>query len=263
MGLIPQRRFLLLTALLAGAVASGAQDKPAPAPPPAAVDTRGDEMESRKQLLARRVTELYELYKIPSWRKAEGYMTEESKDIFYEMPKGQVLEYAVKSVEVSRDGLSGTAGVEIKFRLAGFPQPLTLVQPSRWVYESGNWFLKLDKQPQPHLGGFGDNLPVSAYKNAVLRFTKFVQEAPRGAGEFVFHFQSAGKEPLQAQAMIQDCGVCLSAQFDKPRYEPGETGRLVVRARVDDKSRPGEHPIRVFIMPGRHWIVLKLAVKTM
>lgn len=214
----------------------------------------------RKELLHSRVTEIYKLFQIPAWRKAEAYLTEDSKDIYYEMPKGAILDFSVKNIAVQPDGVAAVASVEIKFNVARFPTPFPLLQKTRWVWEGDNWFLKLERVPNHPLAPFMLNQPPAAYKNAILRFEKMEQEISRGNHEYVFSFQNAGKEPLSLQTFVDDC-ACMEARLDKQTYAPGEAGRLRVNMRIEADARPRDYTVRVYGTPGGHWVLVKLALK--
>ncbi len=243
--------------LLMGAAKATAAQAPAASPPqaPSRAALGPEELDRRKKLLSSRVAEIYKLFQIPSWRKAEAYLTEDSRDIFYEQPKGPVLDFTIKDLEVAPDGMSAQASVEIKFVLAQFPTPLTMLRKTRWVYEQDNWFMKLERVPNHPLAPF--LLQRTPDKNAVLRFPKLEQEISRGTREYVFPFENAGKETLSVRALPDDCG-CMEASLDKESYAPGEKGELRVKMRIEEKAQAHEFYVRVYAIPGNHWTVVRL-----
>jgi len=249
----------LFLSLLLGVAGAAPQQPPAPPPSQAGSQTAvsAGELTKRRELLSSRVTELYELYRIPSWRRAEAYVTEESRDIFYELPKGPILGFTVKKLEVQPDAKRAQAFVEIKFVMAGFPEPMFLLQKTQWVYEHDNWFMKLERPPQNPLAPLLAGQPASAFKDAVLRFQELEQEVAPGKREYVFPFQNFSKETLTVKALADECN-CMEVTLSKQSYAPGERGEVRVKIDIGEKAKRREFYIQLLANPGGHWIALKL-----
>jgi len=226
--------------------------------PPAKSQLSSAELNKRKEALASRVTEVYELAKAGQWRKMEALMTEDSKDIFYGQSKNPINEFEVKRIEVEPDGKTGKAVVDIKFAAGGFAQPMVLPQPSRWVFENGIWLLKLEKPVAHPLAAFTQG--GAAGPPSALRFDAREIEIERGAHEYVFRFENTGQQTLVVRAGADPC-QCMDVSLDKDKYAPGESGKLRIKTAIDANMEPREFRVQVVAEPGPQWTFLTLRLK--
>jgi len=247
--------YLVLACCLAGAApqtsSSGKQ-------PPAKPQLSSAELNKRKEALASRVTELYDLAKAGQWRKMEALMTEDSKDIFYGQSKNPINEFEVKRVEVDPDGKTGHVVVEIKFVSGGLAQPMVMPQKSRWVYENGAWLVKLEKPVAHPLAAFTQG--GAAGPPSALRFSQREIEIERGAHEYVLRFENTGQQTLAVSAGADPC-QCMDVSLDKEKYAPGESGELRIKTEIDATMEPREFRVQVVAEPGPQWTFLTLRLK--
>jgi hypothetical protein len=225
---------------------------------PAKPELSSAELNKRKEALASRVTELYDLAKAGQWRKMEAFMTEDSKDVFYGQPKNPINEFEVKRIEVELDGKTGKAVVDIKFMAGGFAQLMVLPQPSRWVFENGAWLVKLEKPVAHPLAAFTQG--GAAGPPSALRFGQREIEIERGAHEYVVRFQNTGQQTLAVRAGTDPC-QCLEVSLDKQKYAPGESGELRIKTEIDADMEPRELRVQVVAEPGPQWTFLTLRLK--
>lgn len=247
---------LVFPILLAAGLQSAAGDRP-PQQAPARPAVSAEELARRKALLSARVTELYELYRIPSWRKAEAYFTEESKDVFYETHKGAIIDFTVKDLQINKDGAVAIAVVDIKFRLGQFPDLMVMPQKSRWLWERDNWYQKLERAAQNPLAPFLASQPASAQTTAMVRFEKNQAEIARGPQKYTFRFQNTGKETISLRPIPHDC-LCMELSTDKEKYAPDEWGEVRVETDIDLEAKGQEYVVQVMMLPGPQWAVIRL-----
>lgn len=238
--------------------ACAAQQASPVAKPHAKSQLSSTELNKRKEALASRVTEVYELAKAGQWRKMEALMTEDSKDIFYGQSKNPINEFEVKRVEVEPDGKTGRAVVDIKFMAGGFAQPMVLPQPSRWVFEDDVWLLKLEKPAAHPLAAFTQG--GAAGPPSALRFDKREIEIERGVHEYVLRFENTGQQVLAVRAGADPC-QCMDVSLDKEKYAPGESGELRIKTEIDANMEPRQFRVQVVAEPGPQWTFLTLRLK--
>ena len=247
--------YLVLACCLAGAApqasSSGKQ-------PPAKSQLSSAELNKRKEALASRVTEVYELAKAGQWRKMDALMTEDSKDIFYGQSKNPINDFEVKRVEVEPDGKTGRAVVDIKFAAGGFAQLTVLPQPSRWVFENGVWLLKLEKPVAHPLAAFTQG--GAAGPPSALRFGQREIDIERGAHEYLLRFENTGQQTLAVRAGADPC-QCMDVSLDKDKYAPGESGELRIKTAIDANMESREFRVQVVAEPGPQWTFLTLRLK--
>lgn len=241
--------------------AAGGQEAPAPpvqaAQPAVKPALSAEELARRKELLATRVTELYELYKIAAWRKAEAYFTEDSRDTYYGTRKDPILSFELKDLQLHRDGTRAIAALEITCSVDRFPAPMRLSQKSRWVWERDSWYQKLEPFVSHPLTPFVVSLPADQQTSSMLRFEKSQAEIGRGLEKHVFRFQNVGKETITVRLMPDDW-LCMSVSTDKEKYAPGEWGEARVETELEPDTKAREFVVQVLILPGPQWAVIKL-----
>jgi hypothetical protein len=133
--------FLLLT------VAAFAQtDAPQAEAPPPDVD----------KAVRARVIEFYTMMHNEEYRKAESFISDDTKDYYYEGEKPIVHKFELLEIHYSENFTHAQAITRCSRPLvmAGFPPgEITLKIPTLWRFENGNWFLYEDPEKRKNPGG--------------------------------------------------------------------------------------------------------------
>ena len=103
-----------------------------------------------------RVNEFYTMMVNGQYRKAEGWIAEDTKDYYYGGSKPEIRKFEVLSIEFS-DHFTHTKAITRCTEpvvVAGFPPgDMTVNIPSLWKLENGNWFLYEDPDKIRNPGG--------------------------------------------------------------------------------------------------------------
>lgn len=196
--------------------------------------------------LTKRVDEYYKLFVTGAWRKVQDYLTEDSQDIWFGLPKNTIDSYEIKEVKIAPDRKQADVTVLVTFRIAQFPSPFTAPRPSKWVYQKRQWFVRLPKPEELSetiQRVFGTKASSSAPQpvQSPLRFDQNPVRLPRseGASEITVKvpFQNITTAPVTVRDLGTNC-VCLKAEMDKVELAAEEKGILTVTY----IAAPGERP---------------------
>jgi hypothetical protein len=133
--------FLALIGTAAFAQTEAPQEKP-----PAGVE----------QAVIERVNELFTMFTKHDYRKAEGWIAEDTKDYYYSGTKPDVHKFEVLSVEFSEQFSHAKVMVRCTepVVVAGFPPgEMTVVNPTLWKLEDGKWVYYEDPNKIHNPGG--------------------------------------------------------------------------------------------------------------
>jgi len=188
-----------------------------------------------EQALRARVDQLYSALRQGDWKKAEKYLTKDSRRIFRSEPKKTIAEYQVDSVKVEADGQSA----QVVVRLPGPPTmiagpPIFLPQTSRWQLVGRKWYLEL---PDPHLAGRlpgpGDQQQASGphftVNSSDLKFEStyasvgFVHKGEVKVARFPF--TNVSQRTVTVSDVQSGC-PCLRLTSEQKEFKPGETGAI-------------------------------------
>jgi len=128
-------RFFLLAILATGSFAQNAGDPFNK--PPADVD----------QALRARITEFYDLHVKGEFRKAEAWVAEDAKDIYYSSNKTKFVSFEIGRIDYSDNFTRAKATVlcEQYIMLPGFlGKPMRVPVPSTWKLVDGAWYWYVD-----------------------------------------------------------------------------------------------------------------------
>jgi hypothetical protein len=188
-----------------------------------------------EQALRARVEQLYGALRQSNWKKAEKYLTKDSRRVFRSEPKKNIAEYQVDSVKVEANGQSA----QVVIRLPGPPAmiagpPIFLPQTTRWQLVGGKWYMEL---PDPHLAGRlpgpGDQQQVSGphftINSSDLKFDStyasvgFVHKGEVKVARFPFTNVS---QRAVTVADVQSTCPCLRLTSQQKEFKPGEAGAI-------------------------------------
>lgn len=128
------KRFMLPLSLLLAAGLCSAQGLERKAPPE--VD---DALKSR-------VAEFYTHFQHGEFRQAEGFLDEESKDLFYNAKKDRIMDFQIQGVDYEEDFHKANVLVVCKtvIQMLG-SDPVDMPLNSDWRFQEGNWWMHLTK----------------------------------------------------------------------------------------------------------------------
>jgi hypothetical protein len=142
-------RITFLAAL--GAVAMAQTVAPPAEKPPAGLE----------QTIMNRVHEFYTLMMKQQYRQGEAYIAEDTKDYYYAGSKPDIRSFEVMKVEFSDNFTHATAFTRCvePVVVAGFPPTnMTVVIPSLWKLEGGNWYLYEDPEKIKNPSGLSSKI---------------------------------------------------------------------------------------------------------
>jgi hypothetical protein len=129
-----------------GVAAFAQTDVPPAEKPPADVD----------QAVRARVNEFYTLLKDQQYRKGESFVSDDTKDYYYEGSKPVVHAFEIIDVQYSNNFTHAKVTTKCTTPLVvpGFPQSeVSLKIPTLWRLENGNWYLYEDSTKMFNLDG--------------------------------------------------------------------------------------------------------------
>ena len=196
--------------------------------------------------LTRRVDEYYKLFLSGEWRKGQDYISEDSYDTWLALPKNTMESYEIKEVKVSPDRKQADVTVLVTSRVPQFPSSLSYPQPTKWIYQKRQWFIRLPKPrelSEVFKDVFGTKGPVSAPQvvQSPLRFDQNPVRLPGREGAAELTVQVPFQNDTSAAVTIQDLGAncpCLKAEVDKTVLQPQEKGILTVTYRTPASDTP-------------------------
>jgi hypothetical protein len=179
-------RFILFAVFATGSFAQNAGD--AFNKPPADVD----------QTLRARVTGFYDLHVKGEFRKAEAWVAEDAKDIYYSSSKTKYLSFEIGRIEYSDNFTRAKATVlcEQYIMLPGFMgKPFKVPIPSTWKLVDGTWFWYVD-QDALRMTPFGKMNPGPAQGSA----SSSIPAIPTTVPDFIYKTVTADKESVTLKA---------------------------------------------------------------
>lgn len=201
-----------------------------------------DKKAAREKQLTKRAEEFYHLMVTAEWMKVMPYVTEDTRPIWVAQSKNPIDAYQVKSVEIAADGKSAEVNVDVTFRYAATATaPFTEGQKSEWVYQHGQWFIKLRprksmieyfNQISPNPGSLPPQ-PISFEPNPIR------VPVPAEGAEAVLQvsFENITGGNVELKNLTTNC-PCAKVEVDKTELLPSEKGKLTLRYRPDSSSPP-------------------------
>jgi hypothetical protein len=96
-----------------------------------------------EEALKARVNGFYTLFQQGKLRQAEGFVEEDSRDLFYNAPKARIFAYEIKNVEFNSDITEAKVLVAVETLTPLSSQPLKQPLQSDWKRIEGEWYLHL------------------------------------------------------------------------------------------------------------------------
>ena len=192
--------------------------------------------------LAKRVDEYYKLFVSGEWRKVETYLTEDSYDSWLALPKNTIESYQIKEVKIAPDRKQADVTVLVTSRVPQFPAPFTFPQPTKWLYQKRQWFIRLPKArelSEVFKEVFGTKGPTSQPQpvQSPLVFDQNPLRLPRSQGGAEITAKIAFQNVTSTAVTVTDLGtncLCLKAEVDKTVVQPQEKGVLTVTYRESE-----------------------------
>ncbi len=117
-----------------------------PAPAQAPAQARA----ALQQRLSERVDQLYQLFVSGDWSKVDGYITEDSRNLWLAQAKNTIEAFEIQEVTVAPGGDKAEVTVLIDFRVMQVPgAPFRQPQKTEWVHHEGEWLVQLKPPPSP------------------------------------------------------------------------------------------------------------------
>jgi hypothetical protein len=240
-------RFILLAIFATGSFAQNAGD--AFNKPPADVD----------QALRARIAEFYDLHVKGEFRKAEAWVAEDTKDIYYSSNKTKYLSFEIGRVDYSDNFTRAKATVlcEQYIMLPGFAgKPWKVPTPSTWKLVDGTWYWYVDPEslrmtpfgrmtpgpapatPSKTIPAIPTTVPTSMVKQ-VKADKESVGLKTGESGEVTITNSAPGVMNISLVGSVPGVDVKL----DRATLNAGEKAVLTLRA--GDRAKPGVLNIRV------------------
>ena len=204
---------------------------------------------SSEDALRARVAQCYSALEQGDWKKAEKYLTKESKLTFRSQTRKPLLGYQIDSIKIDADGRSATVVVRFPIVSAATPRPILVPRPTLWRLVSHTWYLDLSRpNPSDQQAMFGAT-PTTGMPNAVppipappkvpapfgyakdLKFESTWSGLGRVKGDAVktarFAFTNVGTRVVTLAEFQLGCD-CLRLKTQKLEYKPGESGTLEI-----------------------------------
>ncbi len=218
-----------------------------------------------KESLAARVSTFYEFFQVGKFRDAEAILSEDSRDIFYNIKKSRIFGFEIKSLEFTEDFKFAKVLVTCKMivpmmGLKSFEMPVN----SEWAWQDGDWFMHFGQLKAPDGSfqtPFGPMRPQSASNSGGL-FQPAVARPTLDSLKSMFRadrteLRMSGSQPGEQAISIQNRAagpLDLSVHGRLParvRVELPEPIGAGERGKVRFVYTPGEEPLR-----GRHEVEL-------
>ena len=244
-------RFILLAIFATGSFAQNPGD--AFNKPPADVD----------QALRTRITEFYDLHVKGEFRKAEAWVAEDTKDLYYSSSKTKYLSFEIGRIEYFDNFTRAKATVlcEQYIMLPGFMgKPMKVPAPSTWKLVDGTWYWFVDPESL-RTTPFGKMNPGPPRESASPPATKTIPEIPTTVPDFIYKQVKADKTSVTLKAGESERVIITNSaqgvmnisltgsvpdvevKLDRTALSAGEKAVLTLEAGHD--ARPGVLSIRV------------------
>jgi hypothetical protein len=204
---------------------------------------------SSDDALRARVAQCYGALEQGDWKKAEKYLTKESKPLFRSQTKKPLLGYQIESIKIDPDGRTASVVVQLPVVSAATPKPILVPRPTLWRLVNHTWYLDL---PRPNPGdqeaifgatpntGIPNTAPPSSVPPKVpssfgyskdLKFESTWSGLGRVTGSAVktarFAFTNVGTRVVTLADFQLGCD-CLRLKTRQMEYKPGESGALEI-----------------------------------
>jgi hypothetical protein len=214
---------------------------------PFSAESKGPSAQEKK--LTKRVDGFYHSFVTGEWNKVTPFVSEDTRQIWLGLGKNTIKSYKIDTIEVAPGNKTAKVSVLVT---NSFPQafnaPFTQAQKSEWIYEKGEWFVKLRPRPslsklfkslsQP-LDPHADTPPIIFEQNPVkLPLSK------EGEDSVVkISFQNISPLEVAVRNLRTNC-ACLTAEMDRTEYVATGQGVLTLTYHANLNTSP-ETPLAV------------------
>jgi hypothetical protein len=189
-----------------------------------------------EQALRARVNEFYSLLQANNWSQAEKYITQDSLEVFRNLPKTPFLGFQIDSIKLSPDGQSAQVIVRVQVMTAYAPTPVPFPRTSNWRLIGGVWQAVASEikgsrlQSEFSFPPIGQSAARRPPQSAKLKFesTEVIVD-PIHVGEVRevrFRLKNLSNQVVKV-GDVNTGSESLRLKSGKKEYRPGESGTLV------------------------------------
>jgi len=229
---------------------------------------------SNEDTLRARVEQCYNALEQGDWKKAEKYLTKESRPIFRNQGKRELIGYQIKSIKIDADGKTATVTVEVPVVSASAPKPILVPRPTRWRLVGHAWYMEVPRanasaSAQQPLSGMGPKAINPSPSDPFSKDLKF-ESTWYGLGNVKdnevklarFPFTNISTHVVTLASVQLGCD-CLRLKTQKMEYGPGESGTLEIEFDPSKLGITREVPFQQDILfraePGGAYVKLTVA----
>ena len=194
---------------------------------------------SPEEALRARVAQCYTALEQGDWKKAEKYLTKESRPSFRNQTKKPLAAYQIESIKLDPDGRTASVVIQLPIISVATPRPILISKPTVWRLVNHTWYMDLPRvdpgtQSEMNLGLTPDLAkppvpPASVNFSADLKFESTWSGLGQvHAGEVKtarYAFTNVSKQVVTLSEFQLGCD-CLRLKTQQMQYKPGESGAL-------------------------------------
>jgi len=231
-----------------------------------------------EEALRARVVQFYSLLQEGKFRQAENLVAEESRELFYAMPKSKITEFRLDRMEFAEDFQSAKLAVATPL-ISPFLGGSKILFPmtNKWKLLDGQWFVVFEKRPPiTPFGPMGSSAPSSSSKPE--SFQRPTLEAVSGGAVRLepqsLSFPAKGQEKTERTVVISNSMPgALSLEIEGPAL-PGielqlsaktlpASGRVTLQVRFDPQlgKLGGAQQIRLRVRPTDQLLTIPLQLE--
>ncbi len=202
--------------------------------------------------LTKRVDGFYRSFVTGEWSKITPFVSEDTRQTWLGLNKSTIISYKIDMIEVAPGSKTAKVSVLVTNRIPqAYNAPFTQAQRSEWVYEKGDWFVKI--RPRPSLTELFKSInpnpsanlstpvtpPIAFEQNPV----KFLLREDGADSVMKIYFQIAIPVAIVVQNLRTNCD-CLKAEMDRTEYPPAGEG-IITLTYHPTSSNPPNTPLAV------------------
>jgi hypothetical protein len=192
---------------------------------------------SSEDALRSRVEQCYSALQQGDWRKAEKYLTKESKPIFRNEEKKPLAGYQIDSIKIEAGGRTASVVVQVPILASAAPGPILVQKTSLWRLIGRQWCMELAKPSAnaaqqtplgmaPKAPKVPPRLSVVYSKDLRFEFTWCSLGIVKGNEVQVARFPFKNVSNHVVTLTDLHGGDCLVLKTKQMEYQPGESGAL-------------------------------------
>jgi hypothetical protein len=231
---------------------------------------------SSEEALRARVEQCYSALQQGDWKKAEKYLTKESRPIFRTQTSKPLAGYQIESVKIEPDGRTASVVVKIPIISSYMPMPVPILKTTLWRLINHTWYMEIPKPAPPSnqqalFGMAPTNVPRSPPGSVFSQDLKF-DSTWCGLGVVTgnetqvarFSFKNVSTHVVTL-TLVQLGGGCLRLKTQQLEYKPGETGTLEIEFDPSKLELSGEQSLTLDSLfktePGGAYVKLTIGAR--